>query len=363
VQKEVDWEKDLLFFAAEGPGAKINVPIDIGEGGRYELIGLIAQAPDYGDYAAFIDGKPMNLDERQPSTSEVPLPGADVIYGYLGEVYVARDWALGMVDLAKGRHTLTFACTGKDSRSAGFNFGINDIVLEKMPDVVGRPLVDEQTSPPASASAGPVYRGRPLAYYVAGLKNASNAAEKSKNLYAIGEFGADGAGAAPELSSALSDAEGGVRAAAARSVAKIGAGGAGTVQGLLRALQDSELRVRVLAGLALKSMGPRAAAGVPQLSAALKDPELTVRLGAAQALGAIGAKAEPAVPALAAILADPSEGRFMFRTAMMALGQIGPGAKAALPVLKEIAAKRPDSAAAETILLIEGRGGEARTYY
>ena len=53
------------------------------------------------------------------------------------EVYVARDRALGMADLAKGRHTLTFACTGKDSHSAGYNFGINDIVLEKMPDQHG----------------------------------------------------------------------------------------------------------------------------------------------------------------------------------------------------------------------------------
>ena len=53
----------------------------------------------------------------------------------------------------------------------------------------------------------------------------------------------------------------------------------------------------------------------------------------------------------------------MFRTAMIALGEIGPGAKAAIPVLREIAAKRPDSTAAETILLIEGRGKEARTYY
>lgn len=361
VLKEVDWEKDLLSFEAEGPGARINVPIDVPEDGTYELIGLIAQAPNYGDYAALMDGKPMNMDERQPSTSEVPLPGPDVIYNYLAEVYVARDWSLGMVDLKKGRHRLTFVCTGKDSHSVGYNFGINDIVLEKMPDPGAQQ--DAEDEPASSmAKAGPVYRGRALSDYLVRLKGASGAL-RIEDLYALGEFGSDGAAAVPALTAALSDPDANVRAAAASSLAKIGKGDAATVQALTRALQDSETRVRIVAGLALKSHGPNAASAVPPLTAALKDSQLTVRLAAAQALGAIGAKAEPAVPALAAILADKNEGRIMFRTAMVALGQMGPAAKGALPVLREIAAKRPDSTAAETILLIEGRGGEARTYY
>jgi hypothetical protein len=48
---------------------------------------------------------------------------------------------------------------------------------------------------------------------------------------------------------------------------------------------------------------------------------------------------------------------------MLALGQIGPGAKEALPVLREIAAKRPDTAAGDIVLMIEGKGDEVRTYY
>jgi len=362
VLKEVDWEKDLLSFEAEGPGAKIHVPINIPEDGRYELIGLIAQAPNYGDYAALMDGKPMNLDERQPSTSEIPLPGPEVMYNYLPEVYVARDWALGMVDLTKGRHTLTFVCMGKDSHSAGYNFGINDIVLEKMPDLTEAQNPADESGPSATAGAGPVYRGRPLGDYLRSLKTASGPA-RVRTLHALGEFGADGSDAVPALTTALSDADGDVRAAAASSLAKIGRGDAATVEALTHAFQDPENRVRIMAGVALRSLGPKAGPAVPQLTAALKDSALDVRLAAAQALGAIGAKSEPAVPALAAILTDKNEGRFMFRTAMIALGQIGPAAKGAIPVLKEIAAKRPDSTAAETILLIEGRGSEARTYY
>jgi hypothetical protein len=362
VMKEVDWEKDLLYFEAEGPGAKVNVPIDIPETGKYELIGLIAQAPNYGDYAALMDGKPMNLDERLPSTSEIPLPGPDLIYGYLAEVYVARDWALGMVDLAKGRHTLTFVCAGKDSRSAGYNFGINDIVLEKMPDLKEAHAAEAETAPLPISGAGPVYRGRPLTDYLRSMKNTSGA-RRIKDIYAIGEFGADGLAGIPVLNTSLADADANVRAAAASSLAQIGKGDAATVQALTHALEDSEPRVRIAAALALKSIGPNAAPAVTPLIAALKGSDLTVRVAAGQALGAIGPKATDAVPALATILVDKNEGRFMFRTAMIALGEIGPGAKAAIPILREIAAKRPDSTAAETILLIEGRGAEARTYY
>ena len=172
VLKEVDWEKDLLYFEAEGPGARVNIPIDIPESGRYELIGLLAQGPNYGDYSAVLDGEPMNLDKRQPSTSEIPLPGPDILYGYLPELYVARDWSLGMADLTKGRHTLTFVCAGRDSHSSGYALGINDVVLEKMPDVNAAASEDDRPSP-GKVNTGVVYRGHPLDYYLAGLKSAT----------------------------------------------------------------------------------------------------------------------------------------------------------------------------------------------
>jgi hypothetical protein len=133
VQKEVDWAKDLLFLDAAGPGARINIPVDIPEDGQYELIGLIALAPDYGDYKALLDDRPMNLDPRQAATSEVPFPGPEVFYNYLPEVYVARDRALGRAKLTKGRHTISFICVGKDPQPA-----------------------------PGKAESGTGYRGQPL---------------------------------------------------------------------------------------------------------------------------------------------------------------------------------------------------------
>ena len=58
VQREVDWGRDLLFFEAEGKGARIDIPIDVPASGRYEIVARIAQAPDYGDYIALLDDKP-----------------------------------------------------------------------------------------------------------------------------------------------------------------------------------------------------------------------------------------------------------------------------------------------------------------
>jgi hypothetical protein len=359
VLKEVDWAKDLLYLEADGPGAKINVPIDIPEAGKYELIGLIAQAPNYGDYTALMDGEPMNLDQRKAATSEIPFPGPEVIYSYLPEVYVARDWALGMVTLTKGRHTLTFVCTGKDSHSFGYNLGINDIVLERVPDL-DQADTSEVEPPPDASGAGPVYRGHPLSYYLSRLKSASGAG-RIRCLFAIGEFGPDGAAAVPALNAALADDDSDERAAAVSSLAKIGTENPKGLPGLIKALGDSESRIRGLAALALKSIGPNAAPAVTPLITALNDPEVSVRLAAAEALGAIGPKASAAAPALAARLVDKNEGRLVFRTSMLALGEIGPGAIAALPILREVAGKRPDSTAEQTILLIEGK--EVPTYY
>jgi hypothetical protein len=94
---------------------------------------MMAQAPDYGDDLALLDGQPTNLDTRQPATSEIPFPGPEIFHNYLPEVYVAKDRALGMFQLTKGRHILTFVCTGKDARSAEYNFGIQEVDLERVP--------------------------------------------------------------------------------------------------------------------------------------------------------------------------------------------------------------------------------------
>ncbi len=358
VLKEVDWEKDLLYFEAEGPGARVNLPIDIPESGRYELIGLLAQGPNYGDYSAVLDGEFMNLDKRQPSTSEIPFPGPDILYGYLPELYVARDWSLGMADLTKGHHSLTFVCAGRDSHSSGYALGINDIVLEKMPDVNAAASEDDRPSP-GKVNTGVVYRGQPLDYYLTGLKSASGSI-RTPYIEALGAFGDNGARASAALRAVLADPDPAVRRSAALAIEKVGTTPV-DFPPLIKLLEDSDPEIRVAATLAVKSAAAKGVPAVQPLIKVLSDPVMTVRLAAINALGSIGPAAAAAVPSLAAIIDDRTATRFMVRSSMHALGEMGSAAKAALPALRRLAQERPDSTAADTILLIEGK--EPATYF
>jgi len=350
VLRDVDWAKDILYFRAEGVGSKMNVPLDIAEGGKYELVAEIAEGPDYGDYVIQVDGQPTNLDTRQPSTSEIPLPGPEVFHNYLTELYVARDRTLGMFQLTPGRHWLTFIVKGKDPHSVGYNLGINDVVLEK---VAGSDDVQDMREGMMRAATGVVYRGVPLRAYVDKLQSASGE-KRAMLIRAIGNFGKDAAAASPELAAALSDTSAAVREASAAALVQVGDRmPAGAVQALAKSLADPDPEVRDLAATALGSAGPKAAAAVPALTQALNDPVDFVRAPAADALGAMGAEARAAVMPLATKLLSRDQG-FVLASVAYALGNIGPAAKDALPALHQVLAqRRVGSAAEEAILKIE----------
>ena len=363
VQREVDWSKDLLFFEAQGKGAKINIPIDIASTGRYELVAEMAEGPDYGDYVALLDGEPTNLDTRVPATSEVPSPGPEVFRNYLPEVYVALDRPLGWFSLTKGRHTLSFICVGKDNRSAGYNLGINDVVLERISASAGErePVTELQLVPelppaaPVVLPGTPIYRGLPLSAYRDKLRDATDASRPDA-VRAIGAFGEDASPAVGEVAAGLNDPNSQVRSAAAWALSQMGPKGAASVPALAKALSDSSPRVQGLAAIALKEMGPTAALAVPDLVGALSDPVAYVRAAAANALGAIGPAARAAVHPLAERLMAKDEQGLVLGSVATALGDIGPDAKGALPALQQVLKlRRVGSAAQEAILKIEGK--------
>ncbi len=350
VQLEVDWGRDLLFFDAEGQGSRINVPLDVPAKGRYEIVARIAQAPDYGDYYALLDGKPTNLDNRQAETSEIPSTGFEVFHNYLPEIYVAVERPLGWLDLEMGRHILSFVCVGRDGRSSGYNLGINDVVLERIPEgaIVAAP-------PPASRaaqSAEIVYRGLPLSVYLQRLKRATGVV-RADILRALGAFGADAAPAVNEAAQALRDPEVTVRSAAAWALSQVGPAGAPAIPALEASLADADPRVRCLSAVALKSMGPKAAGAVPALMHALNDSAAYVRAPAADALGSIGPAASPAVPRLSERLLAAGEVAYVLRSVAAALGDIGPAAETAVPALQQaLKMHRVTATAQEAILKI-----------
>jgi len=367
----VDWAKDILLFKADGVESKVNIPINIPEDGKYEIVANLAEASDYGDYIALFDGALTNVDTRKPATSEIPLPGPEVFHQYLTELYVARDRTLGIFNLKKGKHTVTFVCKGKDPRSVGYNLGIQEIVLEKMEtkqesaeksaQAWGKSTEDTGSAERGAASAargGIEYRGRPLSFYEEKLKNGKQW-EKVQAARAMGSFGADGARAAAELAKASTDNDENLRQAAVWSLGQIGpkAGSAG-VDALKEALKDKESKVRCLAAIGLEGIGAKASSAIPQLIRTLDDPEISVRSRTASAIGAMG----PAVSALAAKLMAKGEDGFVLLNVAYALGNIGPGAKDAIPALEQaLATRRAEAAARAAILKIQGK--PFRTYH
>jgi hypothetical protein len=352
VEREVDWGKDLLLFEAEGPGSRIDVPIDVANPGRYEILARIAQAPDYGNYYALLDDKPMNLDNREALTSEIPTTGPEILQSYLSELYLAVDRPLGWLQLDQGRHTLSFICSSRDARSAGFNLGINDLVLELVPKA-GSAL--PEAAPPSSMArvgAEPVYRGRILAEYRRELAGATDSS-RATILRSIGAFGADAAVAAPEVGQMLADSNGEVRIAAAWALSQMGPAGAKAVPALSKSLTDQNPKVRSLSAVALRCIGPKAADAVPALILALMDPQPFVRAPAADALGHIGPSAKSAAIPLGDRLLAKGEQTYVLRSVATALGDIGPDAAAALPALQQaLKLQRVTGSAEEAILRI-----------
>lgn len=333
VQREVDWGRDLLFFEAEDKGARINIPIDVRETGRYEIVGRIAQAPDYGDYIVLLDDKPTNTDNRQAETSEIPYSGSQVFHNYLPEVYVAVDRPFGWLNLTKGRHVLSFVCVGKDSRSAGYYFGINDVVLERVEEGTAS---DTLAVPKGiSAIAGsPVYRGVPLDGYLAELRRASQV-NRAGLLRAIGAFGQDAGPALNDVVKALNDTDPGVRSAAVWALSQMGTAAIPAVPALQVSLADPNAHVRSLSALALRTLGPGAVGAIPGLVRALDDPAPYVRALAADTLGNIGPTAQPVVDTLSRHLLATDEQVFVLRSLAAALGNIGPAAAPGLPALQQ----------------------------
>jgi hypothetical protein len=293
VQKEVFWSRDLLFFEAEGPGSRIEIPFDVAEDARYELLAQVAHSPDYGTYTVLLDGKPLAQETELEHEPGANIGGGTVINAYHSELYVAEDHVLGWPQLTRGRHTVSFLCTGKDFRSSAFHLGLDTLVLAKVanPEAVG--------------------------------------GERAERLRS-------GLVSYPEWAQALKDADPYVREAAVWRATQDSALALPGMRDLAEAFSDRSSKVRGLAAAALRPLGERGAAALDGLAALLKDPEPGVRMMAAATLASIGTKAAPAVPALLAACDVPDQHVQVQRSLADALGAIGPDARAALPALRRL---------------------------
>ncbi|HEX9304898.1 MAG TPA: DUF2961 domain-containing protein [Thermoanaerobaculia bacterium] len=295
VSKDLFWSKDVLFLQSEGSGARLDVPFDVEEDGEYELVAEVAQSYDYGTYSTLLDGKPVQSAELEHE------PGADVLPtgqldGYKAETYVGLALLLGWPHLAKGRHVVSFVCTGKAEASRGYNLGVDDLILTR----VG-----------GDAWKAAIARQRP-----ADVIRASTDPVKWKH--------------------ALESSDPLVREAGAAQIGSTRDRAVSAVPELAKALSDDDPVVRGLAALALRAAGTAALPALDPLIARLKDPDPNVRLMSANAIGALGAKAARAVPALTEACRASDEHVHVLRSAASALGEIGPAAAPAIPALEEL---------------------------
>jgi hypothetical protein len=308
VQKEVFWGKDIVFFEATAPGAKVEVPFDVPEDGRYELIAQMAGAPDYGTYSVLIDGR---------SPSDGPAlehePGANMgtvfaIDGYYPELFVGEDRVVGWPRLTKGRHTLTFVCTGKNAASANYFLGIDAIVLAR--------VASERRSV---------------------MSDVASIAAVPDRLRAIGDLGTAGASRLGELVAGLTNADPEARGAAAWGLTQLRRAASPALPALVAALGDSDHAVRGLAALALRDVGPVAPEALDVLAEHLADVDDGVRMAAGWAIAAQGTRAARVLGPLIAAGGAAGQHPHAQRAIADALGAIGPGARDAIPVLEELA--------------------------
>jgi hypothetical protein len=260
VQKEVFWSRDLLFFRAQGVGSRLDLPLDIPEDAFYEMVAQVANAPDYGDYRALLDDKPLEPEgdlEHEPGAN---TGGGSVVQAWGSETYVARDYLLGWRKLSKGRHTVSFVCAGRDQRSSGYNLGIDTLILAK----VGAPV---EVKPPRVPSD------------LAGLIRTLNDPDpilRGMAALALRDMGNAAPTALPALAAALRDPEVGVRMTAADAIARQGPAAIAVLDALIAAAKNPAEHVHVQRSLALAfgAIGPRAAPAVPVLRDLEKIPRV-----------------------------------------------------------------------------------------
>jgi hypothetical protein len=292
VQKEVFWSRDLLFFRASGPGARLDVPFDVPQDGHFELIAQAAHAPDYGIYNVLLDGKPLGAAAELEHEPGANVGGAGSIDGWHTELYVAEDHLLGWFRLARGRHTLSFVCTGKNTQSSGYHLGLDTLVLARV--------------------STPAYTGGERA----------SAVRRSRD--------------AIKLAAALSDSDPRVREAAAWSIGQGGPSAAPLVSALARALGDPDPVVRGLAAVAMREVGAPSRDALDSLIIRLRDRDTGVRMASADAIATLGRQARPALDPLLAACKVDGEHPHVQRSVAAALGAIGPEAASALPCLRKL---------------------------
>jgi HEAT repeat protein len=145
----------------------------------------------------------------------------------------------------------------------------------------------------------------------------------------LGFSGENAAVAVPALTTAATDPDDDVAAAAAEALGKIGRP---ALPGFLTLFQNDRSDIRQNAVFFIKRLGQHAKDALPAIVALLQDPDQDVRRTAAATLGFVHPSGKDTIDALLSILAN-GEDRVLLAHAIEAIQAIGSAAHAAIPLL------------------------------
>ena len=107
-----------VVFAAEGPGATLDLPFEVAREGNYELAAYLTYGPGGGRFRYMLDGQPLE-------TRHTDL--------YQATTYAPAARRLATTRLSAGKHSLRLECTGKNASSSGHTAAVRGLVLVEKP--------------------------------------------------------------------------------------------------------------------------------------------------------------------------------------------------------------------------------------
>ncbi|MCS7253011.1 MAG: DUF2961 domain-containing protein [Armatimonadota bacterium] len=107
------WSSENQLFCPGELGAYVTLEFDVVAEGSYELEVYFTKAPDYGIVEVAVDDEPVGKH----------------FDGYSAQVEPSGKVTMGIIKLAKGKHTITFRVVGKNKNSTNYFMGIDCIRL------------------------------------------------------------------------------------------------------------------------------------------------------------------------------------------------------------------------------------------
>jgi hypothetical protein len=126
LQEGYDWTGDRqIFFKPKSEDGYLEVDFEIKEEDYRGLILKLTNAPDYGIYRIYLDGKNLKrpedyIDENKPYEMD-----------FYSDQLEVKEIYMGSYALPVGEHTLRFECVGKNPLAKGYCLGLDSIRLRE----------------------------------------------------------------------------------------------------------------------------------------------------------------------------------------------------------------------------------------